>query len=380
LGPRFGFAYDLTGRQRTVLRGGYGMTFERVQGNFIFSQINNPPFVHQSTVYTGNMENPAGGTQRIFPSALTSFDSGVKIPTVQNYSIGVQHKIGTDIVIDAAYVGSGGWNLYRGLNLNQLRVGTLQANPGVNTNALRPYPGYADITQYVTGANENYNSLQVQIRKEFRGGGLINLAYTFSKSITDSSGWSEVPMDSYNAKRERGLSAFDRRNLLVLSYVYPLPFWREPNTWYRKVWGGWQLSGITTIETGLPVNITIQGDVAGTGVGGQRPNVVGDPLLNAHTVSRWFNPAAFAVPAAGTFGNLGRNAIIGPGANNWDFSVQKYLAFTERVKLQYRAEMFNAPNHVSFWSVATTVGASNFGQVTGAMDPRTFQMVLKLLF
>jgi hypothetical protein len=187
-------------------------------------------------------------------------------------------------------------------------------------------------------------------------------------------------MDSYNAKRERGLSAFDRRNLLVLSYVYPLPFWREPNTWYRKVWGGWQLSGITTIETGMPVNITIQGDVAGTGVGGQRPNVVGDPLLNAHTVSRWFNPAAFAVPAAGTFGNLGRDAIVGPGANNWDFSAQKYFAFTERVKLQYRAEMFNAPNHVSFWSMATTVGASNFGQVTGAMDPRTFQMVLKLLF
>ena len=380
IGPRFGFAYDLTGRQRTVLRGGYGMTFERVQGNFIFSQINNPPFVHQSTVYTANIENPAGGAQRFFPSSLTSFDSGVKIPTVQNYSLGIQHKIGTDIVVDVAYVGSGGWNMFRGLNLNQLPVGTLQRNPGINTNALRPYPGYADIGQYVTGANYNYNSLQVQIRKEFSSGGLINAAYTWSKSITDASGWSETPMDSYNAKRERGLSSSGRRNILVLSYVYPLPFWREQNKWYRKAFGGWQLSGIATIESGLPINITIQGDVAGTGVGGQRPNLVGDPTLNAHTVSRWFNPAAFAVPAAGTFGNLGRNAIIGPGMNNWDFSAQKFFAMTERVKLQYRAEMFNAPNHVSFWSVAGTVGSANFGQVTGATDPRTFQMALKLLF
>lgn len=380
IGPRFGFAYDLTGRQRTVLRGGYGMTFERVQGNFIFSEINNPPFVHQSTLYTANIENPGGGTTKSFPSSLTSFDSGVKIPTVQNYSLGIQHKIGTDIMLDVAYVGSGGWNLYRGLNLNQLPVGTLQANPGINTNALRPYPGYADITQYATGANYNYNSLQVQMRKEFRGGGLINAAYTWSKSITDASNWNDVPMDSYNAKRERGLSAFDRRNILVLSYVYPLPFWREQNNWYRKAFGGWQLSGITTIESGMPMNITIQGDVAGTGVGGQRPNLVGDPNLNAHTVSRWFNPAAFAVPAAGTFGNLGRNAIIGPGMNNWDFSTQKFFAVTERVKLQYRAEMFNAPNHVSFWSVGGTVGSANFGQVAGAMDPRTFQMALKLLF
>jgi hypothetical protein len=380
IGPRFGFAFDLTGRQRTVLRGGYGMTFERVQGNFIFSQINNPPFVHQSTLYTANVENPAGGSQRLFPSSLTSFDSGVKMPTVQNYSLGVQHKIGTSLVLDAAFVGSSGWSLYRGLNLNQLPVGTLQANPGINTNALRPYPGYADITQYATGANYDYNSLQVQIRKEFRGGGLINAAYTWSKSLTNASNWNEVPMDSYNASRERGLSAFDRRNILVLSYVYPLPFWREQNNWYRTAFGGWQLSGITTLESGLPLNITIQGDVAGTGVGGQRPNLVGDPTLNANTVSRWFNPAAFAVPAAGTFGNLGRNAIIGPGMNNWDFSAQKFFALNERVKLQYRAEMFNAPNHVNFWSVATTVGAANFGQVTAATDPRTFQMALKLLF
>ncbi|MGH9629370.1 MAG: hypothetical protein ACRD7E_13705 [Bryobacteraceae bacterium] len=204
IGPRFGFAYDLTGRQKTVLRGGYGLVFERVQGNFIFSQINNPPFVRQATVFTANIENPSGGSQRTFPASLTSFDQNVKIPAVNNFSLGIQHKLGSDMTFDVAYVGSSGWNLYRGVNLNQLRVGTLQANPGVNTNALRPYLGYADITQYVTGSNSNYNSLQVQGRKQLRSGGLVNVAYTWSKSITDASSWNEQPMYSYDYKLERG--------------------------------------------------------------------------------------------------------------------------------------------------------------------------------
>ncbi|MEK7404239.1 MAG: carboxypeptidase regulatory-like domain-containing protein [Acidobacteriota bacterium] len=380
IGPRVGFAYDLTGKQKTVLRGGYGMVFERVQGNFIFSQINNPPFVRAATLYAANIENPAGGAQRTFPSSLTSFDLGVKIPTVNNYSLGIQHKLGTDMVVDVAYVGSGGWSLYRGRNLNQLRAGTLQANPGVNTNALRPYHGYADITQYVTGSNYNYNSLQLQVRKQFAGDGLVNVAYTWSKSITDASSWSEGPMDSYNYKGERGLSAYDRRHIFVLSYVYPLPFWKQQTAWFRKAFGGWQLSGITMIESGMPMNIGIAGDRAGTGSGGQRPDVVGDWRRGGKTPTRWFNTEAFALPAVGTFGNLGRNVVIGPGGHNWDLSAQKYFAFDEQRKLEFRAEVFNAPHHFSYWSVATQLGASNFGQVTNATDPRTFQLALKLLF
>jgi hypothetical protein len=380
IGPRFGFAYDITGRQKTVLRGGYGLVFERVQGNFIFSQINNPPFVRQATVFTANIENPSGGTQRTFPASLTSFDTGVKVPSVSNYSLGIQHKLGSDMTIDVAYVGSSGWSLYRGLNLNQLPVGTLQANPGVNTNALRPYPGYADITQYVTGSNSNYNSLQVQGRKQFRSGGLVNVAYTWSKSITDASGWSEQPMYSYNFKLERGLASLDRRHILMLSYVYPIPFWQRQDAWYKVALGGWQLSGITSLQSGPPLNITIQGDRAGTGTGNQRPNVVGDWRAGGGTATRWFNTDAFALPPPGTLGNLGRNVVIGPGMNNWDVSAQKYFAITERSRLEFRAEIYNAPHHFSYWGVATTMGAANFGQVTSATDPRTLQFALKLLF
>jgi hypothetical protein len=380
VGPRFGFAFDPTGKQKTVVRGGYGLVYERVQGNFIFSQINNPPFVRQATLYTANIENPSGGSQRPVPASLTSFDLNVKIPSVQNYSLSIQHKLMKDTLIDLAYVGSSGWNLYRGVNLNQLPAGTLQRNPGVNTNALRPYLGYADINQYITGSNFNFNSLQLQVRKQFSQGGLVNVSYTFGKSIADASGWSEMPMDSYNFKRERGLASYNRRHILMLSYVYPIPFWTQQDRWYKIALGAWQVSGITSLQSGLPMNIGIQGDRAGTGVGNQRPNVVGDWSSGERTISRWFNTAAFDVPALGTFGNLGRNALIGPGVNNWDISAQKFFRINERFRTEFRAELFNAPNHLSYWSVATTVGASNFGQVTNAMDPRTMQFVLKVLF
>jgi hypothetical protein len=132
-------------------------------------------------------------------------------------------------------VGSTAWNLYRNLDLNQLQAGTLQAHPGVNVNALRPYPGYSDITQYTTGSNSNYNSLQIQVRKQFNGGGLINAAYTWSKSIDTWSTFSSRPMDSYNARGDRGLSDFDRRHMFVLTYVYPLPFWQAQNNCERYV-------------------------------------------------------------------------------------------------------------------------------------------------
>ncbi len=379
-GPRVGFAYDVTGKQNTVIRGGYGLFFERIQGNFVFGRVNNPPFIQESQVFFANIENPAGGTTRLVPSAVSSYDIDVKIPTVNNFSLGIQHKLSSTMMIDAAFVGSSGWNQYRQLNLNQLQLGTLQRNPGINTNALRPYNGYAAINHYVTGSNFNYNSLQMQWRKTFTGGGLLNIAYTWSKAITDASDWGEMPMDSYNFKLDRGLASYDRRHIFVFSYIYPLPFWQEQNEWYKVAFGGWQLSGVTTMQSGRPLNIGIQGDLAGIGQGGQRPNLVGDHTAGGGTADAWFSRAAFANPAAGTFGNLGRNAITGPGTNNWDVSLQKIFRFRESMSLEFRTEMYNAPHHFSYFGVATTVGAANFGQVTSANDPRTLQFGLRFGF
>ncbi len=380
LAPRFGFAFDVTGKQNTVIRGGYGIFYERIQGNFVFGRVNNPPFIQESQVFFANIENPAGGTTRLVPSAVSSYDIDVKIPTVNNFSLGIQHKLSSSMMVDIAYVGSAGWNQYRQVNLNQLQVGTLQRNPGINTNALRPYNGFANISHYITGSNFNYNSMQAQWRKTFNDGGLLNIAYTWSKAITDASDWGELAMDSYDFKRDRGLATYDRRHIFVFSYMYPLPFWQEQNAWYKIAFGGWQLSGVTTLQSGRPLNIGIQGDVAGIGQAGQRPNLVGDPEAGGGTADAWFNKAAFAVPAAGTFGSLGRNAITGPGTNNWDVSLQKRFNIRESMNLEFRAEMYNAPNNFSYFGVATTVGANNFGQVTSANDPRTLQFGLRFGF
>ena len=380
-GPRLGFAYDLTGKQNTVLRGGFGTFYERVEGNYLFSAINNPPFISQSDVYDGNVENPTGGTTRAFPAAISnSHFVDMKVPRVLNWSFGIQHKIDAITSVDVAYVGSSAANLSRTLNYNQLRAGTLQANPGVNTNALRPYPGYANINMYVTGSNFNYNSMQMQVKRQMKGGGLLNLSYTWSRAITDASAYNEQPMDSYNAKRDRGLASYHRAHVLVFSYIYPLPFWRTGSEWYKKALGGWQVSGVTNMYTGTPLNLSINPDQAGIGQTAQRPSVVGDWTSNARTLYQWFNTSAFTLPAAGTFGNLGRNVVIGPGVHNWDGSLQKYFNFNEKWRLQFRAEFYNMPNHLSWWAVGTTQGSSNFGQITSATDPRTLQLGLRLNF
>ena len=380
VGPRIGFAYDLTGRQQTVLRGGYGMFYERIQGNFLFSRVNNPPFIQEASLFSANVENPGGGAQRIFPSNIGSYEIDLDVPAVQNFSFGIQHKLLTDMLLDVAYVASSGWHQYRQVNLNQLPAGTIQRNPGVNIQAIRPYPGYANLNQFITGSNFNYNSLQAQWKKQFRGGGLVNVAYTWSKGITDASDYGETPQDSYNFKSERSRASYDRRHIFVLSYIYPLPFWQTGDEWHKKVFGGWQISGITTLQSGRPLTLGLPGDTAGIGQGGQRPDLAGDWEQDAGTAQRWFNPAAFRTPAAGTFGNLGRNSIPGPGTNNWDVSAQKIFRFTERVNLEFRAEIYNAPHHFSYFGVATTLGASNFGQVTSATDPRTLQFGLRLGF
>jgi hypothetical protein len=216
------------------------------------------------------------------------------------------------------------------------------------------------------------------------------------------SAYNYSPQDSTNLAADYGPANFNQPKIFVASYVYPLPFWLHDRTWYKQILGGWQLSGITRIASGLPINViqpsgqSVAGNLVTTANVAQRPNLVGNPY--AHNGKQYLNPAAFATPAAGTYGNLGYDAIKGPLFDNWDAALQKNIPIHEQIAVQFRAEMFNAPNHLSPFVVGGTLGSpvaggtyqpnysstggfqNAFGQVSSTTDPRTMEFVLRLQF
>lgn len=406
--PRVGFAYDLTGKQTTVLHAGYGMSYERVEGNYIYGAAAQLPFVAVASLSSaGNVDSLgsiglSGATQNIGNSG----DRNLNPPRIHNYSIGVQRKLFNNTSVELNYVGSRSTNLTYRRNLNQGAAGTEQANPGVKINALRPYKGYAEIYQYSNGEHLNYNSLQSRLQTRFEKGGLVTLSYTWSKALTDGSTFDYQPQDSTNIHADYGPANYSQPKIFVASYVYPLPFWQHEHEWYKQAVGGWQLSGITRIANGLPINViqptgqSQAGNLVTTSNVAQRPNLVGDAYNHSGNGKQYLNYAAFQVPGAGTYGNLKYDAIRGPLFNNWDVALQKNISIHEGIGAEFRAEMFNAPNHLSPFAVGGTLGSPDstnppnyqpnysstggfqnaFGQVSSTTDPRTMEFVLRLHF
>src|SRR5262249_31646865 len=207
--------------------------------------------------------------------------------------------------------------------------------------------------------NSIYHSLQVSAVRRFSGGVSLPGAYTFSKIIDKTA----TPINSYADNRiERGMSSFDRTHIFLGSYVWELPPALRARGWRRQARHGWQISGITSLQSGNPLTPGISGDRAGTGGGGQRPNLTG-PVTRLITLARWFNTDAFAVPALGAFGNAGRALVRGPGINDWDVSFSKRTELREKMALQFRAEFFNLFNHAQFSAVRTPVRSPPFCQL-----------------
>ena len=374
--PRVGFAYSLTKDNLTVLRGGFGRFFDRWP-QYASSARNNYPFNQSVSIFNTSFSNPAEGALRVFPISLTNFSSPWDLPELQKWSLGIQRQLPAGLLLDASYVGSHGTHLLLSEDENQPVASVATATGGqLSPNAARPFPGFAGISTYTTSGNSTYHSLQVSVVRRMSAGFSVEGSYTWSKSLDDIA----TPLNSYAPLSvEREISSYDRSHVFTASYVWEIPFAHHLTGLSSKLLDGWQISGITSIESGNPLTPVISGDRAGTGAGSQRPNVSG-PVASPQTQYQWFDTTAFSMPALGTFGNAGRAILWGPGFFNTDLSFSKRTAIRENIMLQFRAEFFNIFNNTQWASVGTTLGSGSFGQVTSARDPRITQLGLRLTF
>jgi len=423
--PRVGLAWDVFSNGRTVLRAGYGLFYETIIGNIPGNVMLNPPFLPDYFTpfpFAGwpNAFAPSG-----FP-VLTVTQQNLRTPYAQHFNLGIEHELPGKMVLDVAYVGTTGTKLPRFRQVDQAYITKSQIDtlsPDVVTrmeligippavaqylynNQLwaqipsvvrTPYFGFAQLFQAEDVVSSNYNSLQAKVDKRFSHGLSFLASYTWSHSIDGASVFfgsganatTIFPQNNYNLKAERGSSDFDIRQRLSWSFTYDVPTLHSVP---KLLGAGWQLGGILTLQTGQPFSVLTGQGLSGTGLGNDRPDLVGDPNAGPHSVSRWFNTSAFVPNQPLTFGDAGRNIVTGPGYSDFDFSILKNVKFRERVNAQFRAEFFNITNHPAFALPSNILAAPNFGALfttpdaaqsnvgLGSGGPRLIQFALKISF
>ena len=416
--PRVGFAMDVFGDGKTSLRGGYGFAYDSsLFGIYEQNEFANPPYLNVPTYTTANLDNPIAGqpATNLTVSALVASPVNYHTPYVQQFSLDVQQQVTPTLLLDVGYVGNHGTHLLGQIDINEIRPGAAYA-AGLTgrfttstterpLNQLRPYLGYNAINAVESIFNSNYNSLQVQMQKRFSGKSLVDVNYTWSRALTDNqSDRSTAPQNTYNIAGDYGRSALDRTNILTIDGVWELPWYREQKGVVGHLVGGWELSGIVAVNSGLPLTVLMSGggtlpdgsvavDAGGLGILGSsaaslRPNQVGNPNnasggASIHKRLNWFNKLAFSAPTQASLspGNERRGVIEGPGFNRIDAGVFRNFRIVERLNFQLRGEGYNILNHTNWATVGTTATtASTFGQVTSTRDPRIFQVAGKFTF
>jgi hypothetical protein len=419
--PRFGFAWSPT--SQLVVRGAYGvfLTHTVRQGREGLLGFN-PPFLVDNLLQTSVTGAAAVASAAVFrlqngyparlldPTTLAptigrrAQDANQRTPYIQQYNFGIQYELLKDLLLDVAYVGNKGTKLNGFRNLNQRAV--IQNANGSQSAGARPFPAVGDIQWMENRVNSSYHSLQTRLEKRFSGGLTGLVSYTWGKALTGSpdhistsgggagidTGTFREPQDGNNVRADRGLAEFDVKHRFVASYVWELPFGRGRrfgNDWNKAadlLLGGWQVTGIHALQSGLGLTATLGGSTV-LSLGGERrarPNLVGDPVLpeSERTLQRWFNTAAFAAfsPAPQAFGTAGVGIMRGPGSINFDFTFAKNFNVTERRYFQFRTELFNAFNRANFGPPDIRRDNSGFGRILTAGNARIVQFGLKFYF
>ncbi len=449
--PRFGFAFDLFGDGKTVLRGGYGWAFDNAEVSYYETTVfNNPPSVATYSVGQTLMDNPTGGSLSALttnPGRIQAVPTNFQTPYVQQFSLDVQQALSPSFMFDVGYFGDHGTHLLGALEENQpvpgAWVGVVQpSNSGsacidpdtgaqsfLNStcdrvlNQIRPYLGYFAIDGLRTIFNSNYNSLQAKVTKRFKGSTYFDANYTWSRDLTNAQAdYSGFIQNIYNINGDYGRAAVDRTQILNIDWVVEEPWFREQKNLTGRLLGGWELSGIYSVNSGLPLTISASSayspsynlpggvgsvynsrtstgyitDNAGIGVlgntnAGLRADQIGNPntgngvkIHNKGYHQLWFYTGAFAAPNPANTSvpaTAKRGTINGPGSQVLDLGVFRNFRVWNRLNFQFRAEALNAANHTNVQSVVTAIGFSPYlGEVTGYRDARIMQFAGKFTF
>jgi hypothetical protein len=390
--PRFSGAY--TFRENWVIRGGAGLFYDKPEGNVIFSQVNLPPFVPSISVENGNLANPLGGAAAAAAvlGNITALDPNMEVPRQLQYSLGVQRELPLGHFAEVTYVGNKGRNLLWQPNINipsfeeetaNQQLAAPPAGNRANTNFLRPYKGYANITQRRSEAFSDYNSLQVYVNKR-RGDIKYSVSYTLAKvtglgsgngdNPLDDEGWR--PTDNVDLSYFVGPTSFDRRHVLLIIPTYTPAFMRERRDILGQLFGGWEIGGKIRWQSGQYLTPT-----GNTLIGVRRADYVGGEIsLDDRDERRWFNTAAFAAAPVERRGNARVGIIEGPHWRQVDVSLKKRFRFTQSKHIEVRAEVFNVLNTLNLNNPNTRTDDVAYGTINSARIPRQSQFNVAFRF
>ena len=393
--PRLGVAW--TARESTVVRGGYGISYDQAAlapNEFLYF---NAPYFNLNTyftvpgLYTLTLFDPFPAQFPLpLPKSATAVDRNLRTGFLHHYNVSVQQRWGNRRTVEVGYVGSLGRNLIAARDINQPAPSPVRPN-------LRPNPQFDDITMIESRARSRFNALEMRLDQRLDRGVSATATYTLAKSMDDASaffssaGDANYPMDSNNPEGEWARSNFDVRHRFTLGGLWQIPI--GPNRRFLQdgfgatCLGNWDLYAVAVFQSGRPFTVAIHPDIdtsntgrAALGFGANdRPNLVGDPSVPNTDPGRWFNTDAFAMPEFGTFGDVGRNTLDGPGFKNLNLALTRQVSLT-RGALQLRLEVFNLFNWTNFDQPDNFLGSPTFGQILSAGAPRRFQLGIKYLY